>query len=109
MKKQKNGKIVNVISVDGFEGKAERSVYGSSKWAIAGFTESLRKELEKYNISVVGLYPGVMKTNLFKNAGVVDRDLQKAMDPKEVAKIVEFSINTDSICLEKIVFRSLHS
>jgi NADP-dependent 3-hydroxy acid dehydrogenase YdfG len=108
MKKQKSGSIINIVSVDGLEGKDDRSVYGASKWAITGFTESLRKELEKYNIFVTGIYPGLMKTNLFKNAGA-DRDFTNAMEPKDVAKVVQFILTFENSCIEKIVIRGLHS
>jgi short-subunit dehydrogenase len=107
MKKENKGKIVNIISVDALEGKSERSLYVSTKWAQAGFTNSMRKELEKYNIAVIGIYPGLMNTSLFKNAGK-EKDLSNAMDPKEAARIIEFTLSLDNIVLEQVVFRNLH-
>ncbi|MBU0534903.1 SDR family oxidoreductase [Patescibacteria group bacterium] len=104
MKKQKSGKIININSIDGIEVKAERSIYIASKWAVTGFTKALSKELEKYNIKVVGIYPGLMKTNLFKNADV-SRDLSEAMDPENVARIVEAAVLFDDINLDEVVFR----
>lgn len=106
MKRQKSGKIININSVDGLEVKAERSVYIASKWAVTGFTKALSKELEKYNIKVVGIYPGLMKTNLFKNADT-QRDLSEAMDPENVARIVEAAVLFDDINLDEVVFRRM--
>lgn len=106
MKKQKSGKILNVCSVDGLTLKPERSVYVSSKWAITGFTDSLREELKPYGISVMGIYPGLIKTNLFENAKT-ERNLESAMDSKEVAEIVKFALSFDDINFEKIVFRGM--
>src|SRR3989344_2766776 len=95
MKKQKSGSIVNIISQAGFYGKAERSVYQASKWAINGFTKSLEMELSKYGIKVMGLYPGMMKTHIFENAGI-QKDTTKGLEVEEVAKIVEFILSFDS-------------
>ena len=107
MKQRKSGKIVFVGSIRGIEGKEERSVYCASKWAVTGFLKSLRKEVEKYDIEVIGLYPGLMKTNLFENAGI-ERDTSEAMDPKEVAEVCKKSIEDDGLVMEDIVFRKLH-
>ncbi|MFH1648570.1 MAG: SDR family oxidoreductase [Patescibacteria group bacterium] len=107
MKERKSGKVVFIGSIRGIEGKEERSVYCASKWAITGFLKSLRKEVEKYDIEVIGLYPGLMKTNLFENAGI-ERDMNEAMDPKEVAEICKKSIEDDGLVMEDIVFRKLH-
>lgn len=94
MKKQKEGRIINVISQAGLYAKSERTVYSASKWAITGFTKCLSLELAQYGISVTGLYPGLLKTGLFSKAGV-EKDMTNALDPKEVAKVVEFIVETD--------------
>ncbi|MFZ2664303.1 MAG: SDR family oxidoreductase [Patescibacteria group bacterium] len=104
MKKQKSGKIININSVNGLEVKPERSIYIASKWAVTGFTKAMSKELEKYNIKVVGIYPGLMKTNLFKNA-CANRDMSEAMDPEKVARIVEIAVFFDDINLDEVVLR----
>jgi NAD(P)-dependent dehydrogenase (short-subunit alcohol dehydrogenase family) len=46
MKKQAGGKIITICSYDGTITKPERGPYVASKWAITGFTGSMRKELE---------------------------------------------------------------
>ncbi|MFC1625158.1 SDR family NAD(P)-dependent oxidoreductase [Patescibacteria group bacterium] len=107
MKERKSGKIVFVNSIRGVEAREERSVYCASKWAVTGFLKSLRKEVEKYDIEVIGLYPGLMKTNLFENAGV-KRDMSEAMDPKEVAEVCKKAIEDGDLVMEDIVFRKLH-
>ena len=104
MKKQKSGKIININSVNGIEVKPERSIYIASKWAVTGFTKAMSKELEKYNIKVIGIYPGLIKTNLFINANA-SRDMTDAMDPEKVARIVEMAIYCDDINLDEVVFR----
>ena len=107
MKERKSGKIVFVSSIRGVEAREERSVYCASKWAVTGFLKSLRKEVEKYDIEVIGLYPGLMETSLFENAGI-KRDMGGAMDPKEVAEVCKKAIENDNLVMEDIVFRKLH-
>ena len=94
MKKQKSGRIINVISQAGLYPKAERSVYTASKWAITGFTQSLQLELEKSNIAVTGFYPGPMKTDFFKKAGI-EKDTKNYMNIDESVRALEFIINTN--------------
>ena len=106
MKKQKSGRIINIDSVDGLISKKDRSIYTASKWAITGFTKSLRKDLEEFNIGVFGIYPGLIKTSLFKNSKD-GRDMTGAMDPVDVAKVIEFVITSDNIAIEDIMFRNL--
>jgi 3-oxoacyl-[acyl-carrier protein] reductase len=95
MKKQKSGTIIYTISQAGLYGKAERSVYNASKWALTGFTRSLQMELGQFGIRVTGIYPGYMKTNLFKDYPK-KRDFSTALDPSEVAVIVEFILSLPS-------------
>jgi short-subunit dehydrogenase len=99
MKRQKDGLIINIISQGGLYGKAKRSVYYGSKWGVAGFTRCLQEELEDSGIRITGLYPGKMKTNILKNAGIENIEVE-GMDPKEVAKLVEFIISFNP----KIIF-----
>lgn len=94
MKKQKNGLIINVISQAGLYGKAERSVYNASKFAITGFTKSIEPELNKYGIRVTGLYPGKMKTKMFEKMSI-EKSMEDALDPMEVAKTIEFILSLD--------------
>ncbi len=92
MKAAKGGRIINIISQDGLHAKENRSVYTASKWAITGFTHCLQNDLAGDKIGVTGIYPGLMKTGLFEKQGA-DRDLSEALDPSEVASVVEYVIN----------------
>jgi len=59
---QRHGMIVNVSSMLGFMGMFGYTAYAGSKFAIAGFTSSLRQELRPYNIQVSLFYPPTTKT-----------------------------------------------
>jgi short-subunit dehydrogenase len=62
------GHIVNISSVFGFISPPGQSAYCASKFAVRGFTEVLRHELEDSNIFVSCVHPGGIKTNIVKNA-----------------------------------------
>ncbi|HSU25468.1 MAG TPA: SDR family NAD(P)-dependent oxidoreductase [Pyrinomonadaceae bacterium] len=68
LRQQESGHIVNVSSVFGLIAPEEQTAYCSSKFAIRGFTESLRHELAGTNISVSSVHPGGIKTNIARNA-----------------------------------------
>lgn len=70
MRDQGNGKIINVSSVGGKMGIPLNSAYTSSKFALEGFSESMRYELEQFGIDVILIEPGVVKTNFFENVDV---------------------------------------
>lgn len=85
MKTKRAGKIVNVISEDGRVVKKDHSVYCASKWAVTGFTKALELDLEGSGITIDSYYPGPIKTDIFKKAGV-DRDMTGYMDPADAAR-----------------------
>ena len=64
------GHIINVSSVFGLFSQPTQSGYNLSKFAVRGFTESLRQELDIENgkISVTSIHPGGIKTNIARNA-----------------------------------------
>ncbi|HTE48884.1 MAG TPA: SDR family oxidoreductase [Candidatus Paceibacterota bacterium] len=65
MKKQKRGTIINIGSISSLVGRPLSSIYASSKWAVRGFTESLRLALEPENISVIAVHPSGFQTTIF--------------------------------------------
>ena len=65
---QQSAHIVNLSSVFGFVAPEEQSAYCSSKFAVRGFTESLRHELAGTNVFVSAVHPGGIKTNIARRA-----------------------------------------
>ncbi len=61
------GHIVNISSMYGLVGIPSQSAYNASKFAIRGFTDSLRHELRQSGVSVSCVYPGGVLTNLARN------------------------------------------
>ena len=69
MRKQGSGTIVNISSTGGRIGLVPfNTSYHASKFALEGFTESLRQELGQFNIDVILIEPGVMRTNIIDNS-----------------------------------------
>lgn len=62
--------IANVSSVFGLIAPSEQSAYVSSKFALRGFTESLRAELGNTSVAVSSIHPGGVKTNIARNSRV---------------------------------------
>jgi short-subunit dehydrogenase len=59
--------IVNISSVAGKRGIPARSEYSASKFAVQGFSEALRAELDMDGIDVLLVCPGLTQTNFSKN------------------------------------------
>jgi short-subunit dehydrogenase len=66
------GYIVNVSSVFGLMAVPTQSIYNASKFAVRGFSEALRLELLEQPITVSTAFPAGIKTNIAKNARMVD-------------------------------------
>jgi short-subunit dehydrogenase len=70
LKKQTAAHIVNISSVFGLVAPPEQTAYCASKFAVRGFTESLRHELEETTVRVSSVHPGGIKTNIARNSRV---------------------------------------
>lgn len=64
MRREPAAHITHLVSIYGLAAPAGRIPYAMSKFAVRGFTESLRHELEKSNISVGAIYPAGVKTGI---------------------------------------------
>lgn len=89
MKRRRSGLIVNMSSQAGLSAKADRTVYNTSKWAVAGFTKSIQLELAPHGIRVTGVYPGLIDTDMFRKAGI-SKAVENGLDPSAIAKSIEF-------------------
>ncbi|MHC1782969.1 MAG: SDR family oxidoreductase [Anaerolineaceae bacterium] len=64
-RRQNHGVIINVSSVGGQTGFPLYSIYNSTKWAVEGFSESMRYELKPCNIKVRLIEPGIILTDFY--------------------------------------------
>jgi butyryl-CoA dehydrogenase len=66
--KRNEGHIVNLSSVFGLGGFTNQSAYCTSKFAVRGFTETLRMELAGTGICTTCVHPGGVKTNIVRHS-----------------------------------------
>ncbi|CAM3081556.1 2,3-butanediol dehydrogenase, S-alcohol forming, (R)-acetoin-specific / Acetoin (diacetyl) reductase [Leuconostoc gelidum subsp. gasicomitatum] len=108
------GKIINATSQAGVEGNENLTVYGSTKFAIRGITQTTAKELAQFGITVNAFAPGIVKTPMMwdiahevgQNAGKDDEwgmaqfsdgiALGRLSEPEEIASVVSFLSSDDS-------------
>ncbi len=103
MIERNSGHIFNISSTSGLKGRSEESVYCASKWAVTGFTESLKAEFKGSGIKVSGFYPGGMNTSFFDKAGF-PKDNEQWMDTDKVADVIIFMLKQDeSMIMDHVV------
>ena len=68
LNKSDDARILFLSAEQGREAKAYWGAYGVSKFAVEGFSKTLSEELEKTNIRVNTLDPGVMRTEMRRSA-----------------------------------------
>jgi len=70
LKQSGEGHIINTSSIFGLTSQPTQSAYNASKFAVRGFTESLRQELdlEQCGVSATCVHPGGIKTNIAHTA-----------------------------------------
>ncbi|QGH35416.1 SDR family NAD(P)-dependent oxidoreductase [Gracilibacillus salitolerans] len=66
MLKQQHGKIINIVGGGTLDAFPYGNGYGTSKTAIARFTENLANELQHMNVEVYALDPGLNDTDMTK-------------------------------------------
>lgn len=75
LKQVEEAHIVNVSSVFGILAVPLQSAYNSSKFAVRGFTESLKMELAGSHIHVSCVHPGGIKTGIAQNSRMNEKTL----------------------------------
>jgi NAD(P)-dependent dehydrogenase (short-subunit alcohol dehydrogenase family) len=68
LKLQPQAYLVNTSSVFGLVAPPGQTAYSSAKFAVRGFTESLRHELEGTSVRVACVHPGGIKTNIARGS-----------------------------------------
>lgn len=82
------GHIVNTSSVFGLFAVPGNGTYNSSKFAVRGFTEALRQELELTgaNVSATSVHPGGIKTNIARSSRMTPSIAQLTKQDAETAR-----------------------
>mgnify|MGYP003589597859 FL=1 len=88
IKQTGDGHIVNISSLFGLTAQPTQSAYNATKFAVRGFTESLRQELDMENcgVSALCVHPGGIRTNIANSAKMNDSLKTLGMNPEKSAK-----------------------
>lgn len=88
LKQSGEGHIINTSSLFGLTAQPTQSAYNSTKFAVRGFTESLRQELDLENcgVSALCVHPGGIRTNIANAARMSDSVRSLGMNPEKSAK-----------------------
>lgn len=72
IKQSGEGHVINLSSVFGLTAQPTQAGYNASKFAVRGFTEALRQELDLQNcgVSALCVHPGGIKTNIANAARI---------------------------------------
>jgi NAD(P)-dependent dehydrogenase (short-subunit alcohol dehydrogenase family) len=97
--------VVNVLSVAARTAFPNWSAYCMSKFALEGFSRSVREELREHKIRVINVYPAATDTEIWNGvAGDWPRD--RMMPAEEVAKAIAYALSRPlDVVLENITLR----
>lgn len=85
LRKQRSGHIINFSSIGGFYGFAGGGIYGATKFAVDGLSESLAQEVQPFGIHVTAIKPGYFRTN-FLSTGSISGTTTNLIDDYKVMR-----------------------
>lgn len=97
MLKQRAGRIINITSVSGILGNAGQANYAASKAGIIGLTKTMARELASRGITVNGVAPGFVDTDMtqklpdsVKETATAQIPLGHFGKPEDIANMVAY-------------------
>ena len=99
-----DGHIINISSIFGLFSVPTQSAYNAAKFAVRGFTESLRQEmiLNKRPVKVLCVHPGGVKTNIARKAEQVE-----GLDHDHLAKQFDKLARTSPAKAANVILRAV--
>jgi 3-oxoacyl-[acyl-carrier protein] reductase len=94
MIERKRGHIINIASIAGKVGSANRVVYCATKFGVVGFTESLAEEVRQYGIRATVICPGSTDTG-FSSAETAGKARERMLRPEDVAHAVRMIVTQE--------------
>lgn len=103
MKAKGSGYIFNIASRAAKYGFSGGGIYGSTKFAFLGLTDSLYRELPRQGIRVTSLCPGWVNTDMAKAAGT-PLDEEDMIQPEDILNTIRYLLNlSPNVCIKDIV------
>ena len=117
MRKQRNGRIVNITSMGGRVAVPLDSIYHGTKFALEGVSECIRYELGPFGIKIILVEPGAVGSNFWKNlkmtsesssphspyrqiidnvSEIFSKMTENVIHPSEVSKVVVEAVTADN-------------
>jgi NAD(P)-dependent dehydrogenase (short-subunit alcohol dehydrogenase family) len=108
LKKSKSGAIINMASIAGRFGFANRSPYAATKWGVIGFTKTLAIELGEWGIRANAIAPGAVAGDRIERVfagraqiggktldevraqAMAEQSIKAMIDPKDIAQLAVF-------------------
>lgn len=94
MLKQKEGRVINMVSLSGLKGLPGQTNYSAAKAAVIGATKALSQEVARRNITVNAVAPGFIKTDMTEDINEKDFKslipMRRFGTAEEVAQTVGF-------------------
>ena len=118
MRNRPNARIINISSISGFTSSPCFGAYDASKFALEGWSESLRYELMLFGIDVCLIQPGSYRTKIFyenrkdaanfRNPDSPYAELNKYLDDMVAKRLEDNHKDPEEIAdlAEKLVYRS---
>lgn len=105
MAERRTGQVINISSILGIAPSENVSAYVASKFAVLGFSQSLRAELEGHNVGVTAICPGLIATSIVADGRmtsqlsgqrkrIVDR-FKTGLSPDLVAQAIVDAVRTN--------------
>jgi NAD(P)-dependent dehydrogenase (short-subunit alcohol dehydrogenase family) len=103
MKVRRRGYIFNVASRAAVYGFPGGGAYGASKFAFAGLTESLYRELSPLGVRLTSLCPGWVNTDMAREAGTPLRD-DEMIQPDDLWQTIRYLLSlSENVCVKEVV------
>jgi 3-hydroxy acid dehydrogenase / malonic semialdehyde reductase len=97
---RQSGTIVNIGSIAGKEVYPNGNVYCASKHAVDALTQGMRMDLNPYGIRVIGVHPGLVKTEFslvrFKGDAERSKTVYQGYQPltaEDIAETIAFAVS----------------
>jgi len=107
MTERRSGHVVNISSILGIFPAPNVTAYVASKFAVLGFSQSLRTELRPHGVGVTAICPGMIATAIVADGRVagaeVDRKaraverFKKGTPPAKVAEVILDAVRTNPV------------
>ncbi|HYI62351.1 MAG TPA: SDR family oxidoreductase [Acidimicrobiales bacterium] len=109
LKASGEGHVVNVSSVFGLIGIPSQSAYNAAKFAVRGFTEALRLELDmaRCGVSATTVHPGGIRTNIARNARMHASLVDIGSDPEQARQDFEKLFITSPEKAARVIVRAV--